>query len=150
MPIVPRWAFPVDQLGLLGSKDGLHQSLVDRVQWVAIPLRVLVNQFVIFLIVHRSISLFPCAIGVSHPVSNLIFNEVRNARPAIIGTDSFPIEAFVRLCVRPCGHQNNAETIAALYATVGGNVVHVSIPHGPFLLLGRTDVGAVARSSGPH
>jgi hypothetical protein len=32
----------------------------------------------------------------------------------------------------------------------GDCAVHVSIPHGPFLLLGRTDVGAVAGSSGPH
>ena len=67
---------------------------------------------------------FPCAIGVPYPIGNFILHEVRNARTTIICPDSFPIEAFVRLCVRPCGHQNNAETIAALYATVGGNVVH--------------------------
>jgi hypothetical protein len=53
------------------------------------------------------------------------------------------------------GQKDEAETISAVLddvvGSVGiGDVVHVSIPHGPFLLLGRTDVGAVARSSGPH
>jgi len=81
---------------------------------------------------------------------HFVFDEVQDACPAVICPDSFPVEAFVLLCVAPRRDQNNAEAIAALYATVGGDVVHVSIPHGPFLLLGRTDVGAVAGSSGPH
>jgi len=78
---------------------------------------------------------------------------VPDTTPAIAG-DTFPIDPFVCLIVRPCGQKNNAETISAVLddvvGGVGGDVVHVSIPHGPFLLLGRTDVGAVAGSSGPH
>jgi hypothetical protein len=67
---------------------------------------------------------------------------VRNACPAI-AVDPFPIKPCVIIIVRPCGLNDEFETIAAVRHAVG-DVVHVSIPHGPFLLLGRTDVGAVA------
>lgn len=145
MPIVPRWSFPAWFLGLLG-KYCLDQSLVDRVHWVAIPFRVLV----IFLIVHRSISLFPCAIGVSHPVFDLVLDEVSDAGPAI-AVDTLTVKPCVIIIVRPCGQKNDSVAISAiLNGVVVVCAVHVSIPHGPFLLLGRTDVGAVARSSDPH
>ena len=126
MPIVPRWAFPVELLGLLGSKDGLHQSLVDRVQWVTIPLRVLVNQFVIFLIVHRSISLFPCAIGVANPVFDLVLDEVPYARTAI-AVNAFAVNSLIGFIVCPLGQKDNAETISAVLddIVVAGAVVGV-------------------------
>jgi hypothetical protein len=91
---------------------------------------------------------FPCAIGVSHPVFDLVLDEVPYACPAI-AVDPFPIKPCVIIIVRPCGLNDEFETIAAVRHAVG-DVVHVSIPHGPFLLLGRTNIGAVARSSGPH
>jgi hypothetical protein len=73
------------------------------------------------------------------------------ARTAI-AVNAFAVNPFIGLIIRPLGQKDNAETISAvLDQIVGiGDVVHVSIPHGPFLLLGRTDVGAVAGSSGPH
>jgi hypothetical protein len=70
------------------------------------------------------------------------------ARTAI-AVNAFAVNPFIGLIIRPLGQKDNAETISAvLDQIVGiGDVVHVSIPHGPFLLLGRTDVGAVARLS---
>ena len=154
MPIVPRWAFPFMFFGLLGSQHGLNQSLVDRVHRVTIKFVVLINHFVIELIVHGSISLFPCAIGVAKPVSNLILHEVPYARTAI-AVNAFAVNSGIGLIVGPLGQENDSVAIRAVLddIVVAGAVVcavHVSIPHGPFLLLGRTDVGAVARSSGPH
>jgi hypothetical protein len=90
---------------------------------------------------------FPCAIGVSKPVSNFVFYKIPYARTAI-AVNAFAVNSFIGLIIRPLGQKDNAETISAvLDGVVGGvgiDVVHVSIPHGPFLLLGRTDVGAVA------
>ena len=145
VPIVPRWAFPVL---LLGPFKHCNECLDNRCLWVTIPLRVFINHFVIFIIVHY---LSPCAIGVANPVFDLVLDEVSDAGPAI-AVDTLTVKPCVIIIVRPCGLKDNAETISAvLDQIVGiGDVVHVSIPHGPFLLLGRTDVGAVARSSGPH
>jgi hypothetical protein len=91
---------------------------------------------------------FPCAIGVANPIFNLVLDEVPDACPAI-AVDPFAVNSFIRFIVRPLGQKDNAETISAVLDDVVGSVgigdaVHVSIPHGPFLLLGRTDVGAVA------
>ena len=71
-----------------------------------------------------------------------------DARPAI-AVDAFTVYSGIGFIVRPCGQQDDSVAISAvLDQIVGiGDVVHVSIPHGPFLLLGRTDVGAVARLS---
>jgi hypothetical protein len=75
------------------------------------------------------------------------------ARTAI-AVNAFAVNPFIGLIIRPLGQKDNAETISAVLddvvGGVGGDVVHVSIPHGPFLLLGRTNIGAVTRSSGPH
>ena len=74
-----------------------------------------------------------------------------DARPAI-AVDAFTVYSGIGFIVRPCGQQDDSVAISAILddvvGSVGiGDVVHVSIPHGPFLLLGRTDVGAVARLS---
>ena len=145
VPIVPRWAFPFVCLGLLGSKDGhgLNQSLVDRVHRVTIKFVVLINHFVIELIVHGSISLFPCAIGVANPVFDLVLDEVSDAGPTI-AIVTLTVKPCVIIIVRPCGLNDEIETIAAVRHAAGCAVVHVSIPLGPFLLLGRTNIGAVA------
>jgi hypothetical protein len=91
---------------------------------------------------------FPCAIGVANPIFNLVLDEVPDALPAI-AVDASPVYPFIRFIVRPCGQQDYRITISAILddIVIAGavvDVVHVSIPHGPFLLLGRTDVGAVA------
>lgn len=126
MPIVPRWAFPFMFFGLLGSKDCLNQIFVDRVHWVAIPFRVLVNQFVIFRVVHRSISLFPCAIGVANPVFDLVLDEVPYARTAI-AVNAFAVNSLIGFIVCPLGQKDNAETISAVLddIVVAGAVVGV-------------------------
>jgi hypothetical protein len=95
---------------------------------------------------------FPCAIGVANPVFDLVLDEVSDAGPAI-AVDTLTVKPCVIIIVRPCGLNDEFETIAAVRHAAGCafvGAVHVSIPHGPFLLLGRTDVGAVAGSSGPH
>lgn len=72
------------------------------------------------------------------------------ARTAI-AVDAFTVYSGIGFIVRPCGQKNDSVAISAiLNGVVVVCAVHVLIPHGPFLLLGRTDVGAVARSSGPH
>jgi hypothetical protein len=74
-------------------------------------------------------------------------DEVSDAGPAI-AVDTFAVYPCIRLIIGPLGQENDSVAISTvLDGVVGGvgiGVVHVSIPHGPFLLLGRTDVGAVA------
>ena len=69
---------------------------------------------------------FPCAIGVSHPIGNFVFNEVPYARTAI-AVNAFAVNSGIRLIVGPLGQENDSVAIRAVLddIVVAGAVVGV-------------------------